>query len=73
MRVPKWTRERIVSALQAWALEHGRPPSGTDWRVTGLWEHPSTGTVLLKFGTWNAAMVAAGFQPRRPGFPWWQR
>lgn len=73
MNVPKWTRERIVAAIQAWAEKNGRPPAADEWRVTGLWEHPSQGTVLAKFGTWNAAVTAAGFAPRQKGFPWRQR
>ena len=64
MNVPKWTRERIVVAMQAWAAERGRPPAADEWRVSGLWEHPSQGTVRNVFGSWSAAVVAAGFVPR---------
>jgi hypothetical protein len=31
--------------------------------------HPSAATVRRLFGTWNDALVAAGFEPRRPGVP----
>lgn len=77
-----WDRERIITAVRAWAAEHnGTPPSATDWnpqqaRLLGRPEKaekfyadaawPFVSTVVDYFGTWNAAITAAGLQPRRP-------
>ena len=61
-----WTREAVIEALQAWAREHGRAPLETEWRRSGL-EHPPAGTVKNVFGSWSAALRAAGLQPARHG------
>jgi hypothetical protein len=29
----KWTRERIIQAIQQWATVYGAPPAATDWNV----------------------------------------
>jgi Homing endonuclease associated repeat len=71
----------IVDAIQEWARRYGSPPTmsdwepsrarrnGHEWRVVryarGDW--PSARTVRKHFGTFNAAIEAAGFQPRRSG------
>lgn len=60
-----WTRERIVAALDRWANEHGTPPKAREWMASGPW-WPSHRSVLNRFGSWNAAMTAAGFLPRGP-------
>lgn len=78
-----WDRERIVAAIRAWADENGGvPPSGVDWnppqaRAIGHPEKaerferdqawPWVNTVQRYFGSWNAAIEAAGFEPRRTG------
>lgn len=63
-----WTRERIIEAIQLHARENGRPPAVLDF---GGGDHrfPLHGTVKLHFGSWNAAIEAAGFVPRRKGWP----
>lgn len=58
-----WTEERVVEAIQAWVREHGEPPTGAEWKRSGD-GHPVTATVVNVFGSWNIAMVAAGFPPR---------
>jgi hypothetical protein len=77
-----WTRERIIDAIQDYAEQYGRPPSATEWsphaaiRVyrddiaerfyeDGCW--PSTVIVQTRFGSWNAAIAAAGFSPLKTG------
>lgn len=78
-----WTREAIVAAIQAWVVNYSEPPGAMDWdpvRATyqghpdnavrfrrGNW--PTTNTVVRKFGSWNAAIAAAGHQPRAVGRP----
>jgi hypothetical protein len=76
---PKWTPDAIVLAIQRWARDHdGRPPTARDWdrprrrhdvnkpgRLNAPRSgHPSKWTVVKKFGSWNAAIEAAGFEPR---------
>jgi hypothetical protein len=70
----------IVAAMQVWAEEYGEPPAVPDWAaalardlgdeerarryeaMTDVW--PSHSTVFREFGSWNAAVEAAGFTPR---------
>jgi Homing endonuclease associated repeat len=74
---PHWTRERIVIALKAWTRKNGRQPTADDWRrprgarnrFDPLWtpgSRPDQSVVQRVFGSWNAAMLAAGLDPRRP-------
>lgn len=63
----RWDRERIVAAIEAFAAEHGRPPTSKDWKRTGD-GHPDWGAVARHFGSFGAALAAAGFTPRR--IPW---
>lgn len=78
-----WTREAIIGAIQRWAEETGGiPPAAMDWNPSdaaakghperaerfytdGPW--PAMSTVREAFGTWNAAIAAAGFAPRQTG------
>lgn len=67
----RWTPETVVAAIRRFAAEHGRPPAATAWfRPVGVRgaEYPSTNTVLNVCGSWSAAIAAAGFTPRRPGY-----
>lgn len=61
-----WTPEAIVCAIQEWADIHGEPPRATDWHSQDE-THPWFSTVLWRFGTWNAAIEAAGLTPRNVG------
>jgi transposase len=78
----KWTSKRIVEAIREFAERYGRPPAAADWnppraRATGHHDRalrfeqdgcwPWATTVVDEFGTWNAAIVAAGFASRGPG------
>jgi ribosomal protein S14 len=71
--------DRAVRCLQEWHALHGRVPTAPEWgaggpgyrRVKTLasdgqpW--PWYQHVSEDFGSWEAAVRAAGFQPRRPG------
>jgi len=73
-----WTREMIIERVQQWNRTHGQPPTATDWNpsmlvgtglaakaesfYSGCW--PQMGTVSNHFGSWSAAIAAAGFPPR---------
>jgi hypothetical protein len=58
-----WTAERIIRAIHSWAKLHGgEPPKYNDWsRATDA--HPARITVVERFGSWNAAIAAAGLEP----------
>ena len=76
-----WTRDSIVAAMQAWHAEHGEPPTALDWnphdrrwgrgtlaeRKRRHLGYPYVSSVLKAFGTWNAAIAAAGFEPLKIG------
>jgi hypothetical protein len=73
-RRPDWTRAQAVSAIGAWVEEEGRVPVPADWvptaDVSRRWGRefprwPSEVTVRTLFGSWRAAVIAAGFRPRR--------
>lgn len=64
----KWTRERIIEALQADANEHGSHPRAQDWRSKGP-GRPTTQVVRRRFGSWADAIYAANLHDwpeRRP-------
>ena len=61
---PRYTNEDLLDALRSFAAEHeGRPPTApeADDPETGL---PTAATFARRFGSWNAAIAAAGFDPR---------
>lgn len=59
-----WTHERITDAMGAWAQTHdGAPPTNEEWTKAGP-DHPASRQVVARFGSWNAAIDAAGFFPR---------
>lgn len=77
-----WTREAITERIQSWVEFYGRPPSAMEWNPSdaiargrrdwadryytdGCW--PNSWTVQEGFGSWNAAIAAAGYTPRKPG------
>lgn len=78
----KWTRERVIERMQAWAELYGGPPTSLAWspaqarrsssdpevvaRFAGG-DWPNAATVVRLFGSWNAAIEASGFEPMRRG------
>jgi len=62
----RWSKESIVEAFRAFGHKHGRPPTrrDADERTGGL---PCNDVVRTHFASWNAAIEAAGFQPRAGG------
>jgi len=74
-----WTRERIVQAIREWAKRTGKPPGARQWRkpisckgwkIGDPVQHhrPSMARVIQVFGSWSAAIAAAGFKPRPGGY-----
>lgn len=64
----RWDRETIVYAIDLWHKAHLKTPTVAEWETAGS-EHPCRHTVQRVFGSWSAAMRAAGFKPRRRGEP----
>lgn len=78
----KWPRALILERIREWADLHGEPPASLDWNpwkarqmhdeprarrfedAGGYW--PNFTTVVERFGTWNTAITAAGFEARQP-------
>lgn len=60
-----WTRESIILAILRWNFEYGELPRWADWR-NALPDYPSHYIVRRVFGSWNVAVVAAGYEPRCP-------
>lgn len=73
-----WTPARVVAAMQVFYEIYGRQPSYTDFNPSraqreayerfhrdGCW--PGGATVNRHWGSWNAAIKAAGFEPIKPG------
>jgi hypothetical protein len=71
-----WTRERVIASLQRWANRRGRTPMLREWEIgnrptSSGWtkprkDRPSAYTVRVVFGSWSAAIDAAGLPPARP-------
>jgi hypothetical protein len=60
----RWTRETILEAFAEWSRTHGgTPPTNAEWE-TAAPGCPSAAAVVRHFGSWNAAIDAAGFYPR---------
>lgn len=54
-----YTDELMVGELQAFAAEHGRPPAQGDFRI----RRPNVAAYKRRFGSWGAALRAAGMEP----------
>ena len=71
-----FTEREIIDAIRAWQRLEGRPPAQADWHPSDhggvpRWEHecprwPPATQVTRRFGSWNAALQAAGFDRPRP-------
>ncbi len=61
-----WTREAIIGALRSWHIRNGQPPRAADWTI-GSELNPVSATASRAFGSWNAALEAAGLTIRRVG------
>jgi hypothetical protein len=57
----RWTDAEILLALRRWADAQG-VPRATDWSAVEP-GRPTRGLVTGRFGSWNAALLAAGLEP----------
>jgi hypothetical protein len=73
-RQPAWSREELVLAMRTWHAECGHAPRQSEWIPSAdpaaKWsrEHPrwpSATAARSVFGSWSAALRAAGFTPLR--------
>lgn len=55
-----WTRPKILAALVTQATLTDSSPAKKKWRRGSSGKHPNEATVRAVFGTWSAALVAAG-------------
>lgn len=70
-----WSRAAVIAAIRTHVDARGRPPAANEWRLaagksTKRGVHPQAGTVRKLFGSFDAAVVAAGFDPYRPARNW---
>jgi hypothetical protein len=73
-RATRWDKASVIAAVQRWEREVGRPPTQADWKGVRGSEWPSSTHTARLFGTWGAALAAAGFplperKPRRKPRP----
>jgi Homing endonuclease associated repeat len=70
----RWDGEEVIAAVREWAALEGQAPSSEAWlggrHARGRWAReyprwPSTAVVSSRFGSWNAALAAAGL-PAKP-------
>lgn len=58
----KYSKEEIIRLLKVFYYTEGRLPTTRDWlRKNDI--YPDFSTVIYHFGSWNAAIESAGFQP----------
>jgi hypothetical protein len=62
--VREWTKDEAIVAIFEWRYARGDLPKAHDWSLQ-THDHPSQQQVRRLFGTWNAAIEAAGYTPRR--------
>lgn len=77
-----WTEERIIEALREFARRYDRPPSASDLnpgtaRARGFHDraerfyrdgiYPAASLIVGRFGSFNAALAAAGLRAVHPG------
>jgi hypothetical protein len=57
-------RDEIIAILRAYQREYGSPPSVTEWRRRRV--KPGVKTIYRRFGSWPAALAAAGLHSAVP-------
>lgn len=79
----RWTPRLCIDKAHEWEAEHGEPPAAINWNPAAMrqrnrehllaaWaegDWPSLATVQRLFGSWNAYLAAAGYEPRTKADP----
>src|SRR5687768_12493599 len=83
-RPTRWTRANIIEKIREWVALYGEPPRAADWNPSAAkWSGCTWRTERYRAGDWpslnatkrafggslNAAIIAAGFEPNKPGPP----
>lgn len=65
----KWDEAAIISAMRRWEATHGRQPVSRDWLISSPdnFGYPDVTVVQNVFGSWNAGIEAAGYEPLPTG------
>lgn len=58
----RWTTETAAEALAMWMAREARQPTFAEWQRMGS-SFPSRATLQNLFGSWSAAIAAAGGTP----------
>ena len=62
-----WPRERVIEAIQQWAVTHGYAPTYAEWSKSGR-NNPALSSILRGpnpvFSSWSEALREAGFKPK---------
>lgn len=66
-RPQKWTKREIIKHIRAWVSEHGETPDYADWNKPNGRGVPSSASLARHFGSFDAAIKAAGFEARGVG------
>lgn len=62
-----YPKQRCIDAILEVARDIGGPPTAAAYERYRRPEHPSLGTVVARFRSWNAALEAAGLRRNRIG------
>lgn len=62
-RPKQWTRKQVEQLIFEFVLYRGRLPMFADWLEPGV-DRPTSRQLIQLYGSWNAAIVAAGYEPR---------
>lgn len=64
-RQARWSRDLIIALMHDWELEHGSPPTYSEWlRIDPEW--PCVAVCTYHFGTCGNTLEAAGYQRPKP-------
>lgn len=63
----RWDSDAVVHAIRRLADRLGRAPTAAEINAAGRADYPRVGTVQKVFGSWAAALAAAGLEPRGQG------
>lgn len=60
-----WSKEKIIFEMKRYAELYGEAPRCKEWEHDPC--YPAPGVVSYHFGSWKAAILAAGLTPRGRG------